>query len=211
MAIVEQAEAIAPEQRGATTPTLRHQLAVWARIGTQSFGGGTATLFLIRQAAVERERWLTEAEFNRFWSICQISPGINLLGLTILIGAKLGGAAGVAVSLLGLMLPSVAVTIMLTAGYASIQQVPQVQSALRGIIPATVGFSLLLSFQMLRPIVAESRREGWGSLAATLALLAGGVLGLGLLHIPMLALLWGAGLAGGLLAWRRAARGGQAR
>ncbi|HEX6632163.1 MAG TPA: chromate transporter, partial [Gemmatimonadaceae bacterium] len=70
----------------------------------QSFGGGSATLYLIRRAAVTRNRWLTDEEFARYWGICQIAPGINILGLVILIGWRVAGAAGIALALGGLLL-----------------------------------------------------------------------------------------------------------
>src|SRR5438552_2895855 len=54
---------------------------IWAVIGAQSFGGGSATLYLIRRETVERQGWLTDDDFSRYWGICQIAPGINILGL----------------------------------------------------------------------------------------------------------------------------------
>ena len=53
-------------------------LRAWLSIGIQSFGGGAATLYLIRRTAVERHGWLSNEEFTRDWGICQIAPGINL-------------------------------------------------------------------------------------------------------------------------------------
>jgi len=37
---------------------------------------------------VEERGWVEEEEFARFWALCQIAPGINLIALTILIGEK---------------------------------------------------------------------------------------------------------------------------
>src|SRR5438094_7868654 len=91
-------------------------LRIWFGVGLHSFGGGATTLTLIRRAVVDRYGWLSEAEFTREWTLCQLAPGINLLALAILIGRRLGGARGVALALLGLLLPSVGVTIVMTAG-----------------------------------------------------------------------------------------------
>src|SRR5437016_7056601 len=74
---------------------------IWAAIGAQSFGGGSATLYLIRRVAVERYGWLTDDDFTRYWGICQITPGINILGLVILIGWRTGRGPGALLSLSG--------------------------------------------------------------------------------------------------------------
>src|SRR3982751_4034895 len=108
-------------------PSAWRQLRIWLNIGIQSFGGGAATLYLIRREVVERRGWLSDAEYTRYWGICQIAPGINILGLVILIGWQVSGAAGVALALAGLLLPSAAITIVLTAMYSHIEQVALVQ------------------------------------------------------------------------------------
>src|SRR5438105_7826591 len=104
----------APQAPVSRSPSPRLFLRVWLGLGLQSFGGGAATLTLIRRAAVEQYGWLSEAEFTRAWALVQIAPGINLLALTILIGRRTLGAKGIALALLGLLLPSVTVTVLLT-------------------------------------------------------------------------------------------------
>src|SRR5262249_57006406 len=86
-------------------------LWIWAVIGAQSFGGGSATLYLIRRVAVERHGWLSDDDFIRYWGICQIAPGINILGLVTLIGWRVAAAPGALLSLCGLLLPSAAITV----------------------------------------------------------------------------------------------------
>lgn len=193
----------APPSASPLLPTL---LWVWLTLGFQSFGGGAATLYLIRRAMVEQRGWISEEEFTRNWSLCQIAPGINLIGLTILIGRRLGGAAGIVVCLVGLLLPSIAITIAATAAYAEIQRLPLVQNALRGVIPATAGLGLLMSVQMARPLLAASRREGRSSLTVSLALLAGAGLIAAAWHPPIVLLLCGGGAAAALFQWARSRR-----
>lgn len=194
-------------QSSPARPGLTRLLRIWLIIGLQSFGGGTATLFLIRREAVERQRWLTPEEFTRDWALCLVTPGINLLCMTILVGWRVAGLAGALVSLLGLMLPSVSITIAMTALYAGLQRLPAIQAALRGVVPATVGLGLLLSVGMARPLLAASRREGWASLALSVALLGGSALAAGLWRLPVIVVLCSAGAIGALWLWRRAARG----
>src|SRR5207253_10165156 len=91
-------------------------LRLWITFGLHSFGGGATTLTLIRRAVVDRYGWYSDAEFTREWTLCQLAPGINLLALAVLIGRRLGGARGVVLTVVGLLLPRVAVTIAVTAG-----------------------------------------------------------------------------------------------
>ncbi len=179
---------------------------IWTVIGTQSFGGGSATLYLIRRVAVERYGWLTDEEFTRYWGLCQIAPGINILGLVTLIGWRVAGGVGVALALGGLLLPSAAITVALTAVYASIRQAPLVRAAIAGVVPATVGLGLLLGFTMVRPLLTAARREGRASTIVAGALLLASIMAAALSHAPVLAILWGAGASVGVgtMATRRA-------
>lgn len=179
---------------------------VWLGIGLQSFGGGAATLYLIRRAVVERHGWLTADEFARYWGICQIAPGINLIGHTILIGRKVAGMTGVVMALLGLLLPSAVITMLITAAYASVRDLPIMEQAIHGVVPATVGLGLLLAHQMAAPPLAESRREGRASFIFSLALVLSSALLVGLLRAPVIGVLWGTGALAAVVAWQRARR-----
>jgi chromate transporter len=181
-------------------------LRIWTVIGTQSFGGGSATLYLIRRVAVERYGWITDEEFTRYWSICQIAPGINILGLVILIGWRVAGALGALISLTGLLLPSAAITVALTSIYASIREAPIVRAAIAGVVPATVGLGLLLAFTMMRPPLNRAKREGRAStfIAVVLLLATTTVAALG--RTPVLAIMLGAGALSALAQWQIEAR-----
>ena len=177
-------------------------LRVWLLIGMQSFGGGTTTLALIRQAVVDRHGWLTEGEFTRYWALCQLAPGINLLAFAVLIGRKLAGTTGIFLALLGMLLPSVAITLLLTAFFERVQGQAGVQAALRGVIPATVGLGLLTAIQMACPLLQESRREGRESYALSVLLLAGSGVALAVLHIPVFGIMALVGAVGAGMHWR---------
>lgn len=182
-------------------PELVVLLRVWVVLGAQSFGGGTATQYLIYREFVERRPWLSSAEFSRAWAICQLAPGINLLALTTLIGWRLRGAPGVALSLLGLLLPSVLVTLAMTGGYAAVRELPSVRAAFRGMVPATVGLGLLLTWRIAAPILGEARREGRGPLLLGVAVLVASALALGAGDAPVTGVLVACAALGAVGAW----------
>lgn len=197
-------EALTPSP---AAPSLLFLLRVWFSIGLQSFGGGAVTRYLIWQASVERYAWLTDEEFTDYWAIAQVAPGINLLALTTLIGWRVARAGGVAMCLLGLLLPSIAITIVLTAVYGQVRGLAAVQSALRGIIPATVGLSVLLLWRLAAPLYNDSRREGRASTVFSLVVVAFAVLFSIYQPVPIFATLILAGVAGALIHWLWARRG----
>ena len=184
-------------------PPLTHFLRVWLWLGFQSFGGGATTLTLIRRTVVEQQGWLCEAEFTRDWALVQIVPGINLLGLTILIGRQVAGAKGVVLALLGLLLPSVTLTILLTALYERIQHLEVVQAALRGVIPATVGLGLLTTLHIARPLMIASFYEGKASFLLSGILLLGSGMVAAWWHPPVILVLCLAGAVSANASWRR--------
>ena len=174
-------------------PRLRDLFRIWAGIGLQSFGGGATTLYLMRRVTVEEQHWLSDEEYSLYWGIVQIAPGINLLGQTVLIGKRVAGILGAIVALIGLLLPSISITILITAAYATIRTQPLVVAALHGIIPATVGVGVILAIQMLKPPVLASYREGRWHLGLSVAVLVAAPMLLVLLNLPAIVVLWGAG------------------
>jgi chromate transporter len=144
---------------------------IWLHIGATSFGGGSATQLLIQQHFVVKRNWMTPEAFAQDWAIVQFAPGINLIALTVLIGHRFGRWPGIAVSLLGMLGPAVAITIAMTALYARVRELPQVQGALRGLTPALVGLSLAFMWRLLKGPMQGLNQLGPPALAAGLFLL----------------------------------------
>jgi chromate transporter len=179
-------------------PRLLDILMTWFSIGIQSFGGGSTTLYLIRDACITRG-WLTEAEFAKDWALVQISPGINLIKITAVIGHQLRGWPGLLAAIAGLLLPSATITVLMTAGFTIIRDWPFVKAAMRGVIPATIGISVGLGIQMAQAPLSRARREGRISVVVQLALLAGSALLLAMAHASPAIVLALAGISGMLL------------
>lgn len=133
---------------------------IWTLIGLQSFGGGASTLLIIQRNFIDKYQWLTMDEFMHYWNLCLLTPGINLIGLTILIGKKLAGTRGIIVSLAGLLVPSALITCLLTATFTQIEHIPAVQSVVRGIVPATAAITALVGINNLLPLMRTSSKEG---------------------------------------------------
>lgn len=133
---------------------------IWLSIGIQSFGGGSATFFLIHQAACEKYKWITEEEFLNAWALAQLTPGINLIKITIFIGFRLRRWPGVAMAMAGLLIPSTFITILMTSAFSMIKELPSIKAIMRGILPATIGLALAMSTQFTSPVLKLAFREG---------------------------------------------------
>src|SRR5207248_6853605 len=171
---------------------------IWASIGLQSFGGGASTTFLIQRAFIEKHRWLSMEEFIRLWNLCILTPGINLVALTVLIGKKLGGARGIIASLAGMLLPSATITCLLAVIFKQIEHVAAVQAVLRGVIPATGGIMLLVGLNFALPLMRRSYKQGLLYLLASGVLMIACALAVILLKLSVIIVILGAILLGAL-------------
>ncbi len=145
---------------------------VWLRIGLQSFGGGVTTISLIRQELVERGKWVTPDEYVRDFALCQLAPGVNILGIAVIFGRRLGGRFGIPLALAGLLLPSATVTACITAGYVQVKSTTAVVAALRGVMPAVAGLGIATALQTSQAPLRGSREEGFPSTLVALLLVA---------------------------------------
>lgn len=180
-------------------------LRIWTAIGLQSFGGGASTQLLIRRAFVERRAWITSDELARYWSLCQFTPGINLISLTLLLGRRLGGRGGMVTSVAGMLLPSAAVTCLLAAGFRLIEHSPTVLAVLRGIVPATAGVMAVVAWGYWGPLWERAVGEGPGRTCLSLLLVVGTALAILLFRVPVaLAVIAVAALGAALFTSQRA-------
>jgi chromate transporter len=131
---------------------MRELAKIFIAVGTQSVGGGTSTLFLLRRFLVEREARISEREFTEAWALCQLSPGIHLVALAGLLGQRIAGWRGVLVAVSGMMVPAAIITAVMTAAYGVIADQPLAHAALAGMAPATGGMTLGLAIVLVRVV-----------------------------------------------------------
>jgi len=140
-----------------TKPSLLELARAWIVVSTQSIGGGPSTLFLMRQQMVERRHWLTHRQFLEDYALSKVSLGINLVALAGLIGSRVAGVRGTAISVVGLLVPAAGITLVLTVGYAFVRDSELVRAALTGAGPAAAGMTAGIGLTFMRQTV----RRGW--------------------------------------------------
>lgn len=132
-----------------------------------------------------------------------MSPGINLVALTVLIGRKFAGIAGIIASLAGLLVPSATITCLLAAGFKLIQSSAAVQAILHGIIPATAGIMLLVGLNFAQPLLIKAHKEGLFRLLISSVIILACAVAIVVFHISVIPVLLGSALLSMLLftAW----------
>ena len=156
--------------------TLLLLFLIWLKIGATSFGGGAITQYLIQENFIYKQKWITAESYANIIGMCQIAPGTNIFSYTILIGRQLAGWRGIIVSLGGLILPSAAITIGISAIYISMSQFTLVQSSLHTVFAAIFGISMATSWRNIKPILQNNRqRSSFAFLVSLIILIGSGI------------------------------------
>lgn len=156
-AIVEEAlsESVCP----ASLPAL---FCEFLKVSLLGFGGG---IVLAHRAAVERHRWMTEADFADALTLCQFMPGPNVVGIAVCVGAKTRGAPGALTAFAGFaMLPGV-MGFTLALLYLGQTHIQLVQNILSGVSAAAAGLMLATGLRLLRPHWRNPRITTFAALA----------------------------------------------
>jgi chromate transporter len=185
-----------PEEQDAHVarpPSSRHFFLVWLRIGAFSFGGGAATLFLLRREFVQRHRWLTGDEYNEAFALSKLTPGTNIIAQSILMGRMMAGVRGVLLAIAGLLGPAVLITTLLAAFVGYVEGNHIADAMLAGVVPATGGMLFAIVVQMTQGQVSG----GWRRYRDLGAIVAAGAL-FAVAHVPIPFVLIGAATLGAL-------------
>lgn len=180
-------------------PSAWRLLGIWAGIGLQSFGGGASTTLLIQRTFIEKYRWVTAEEFTRLWGLCLLTPGINLIAITVLLGKRLSGWRGIIASLAGLLIPSGVITCLLAALFAQVEHSAAIQAVVRGVVPATGGVMALVAVNFARPLFQRGADTGPLRIALTAILALAGGLAVIIFNVSAIIVVIGCALLGALL------------
>ena len=115
-----------------------------------SIGGAISTAPEMHRYLVDQHHWLSDEQFSAMVAIAQAAPGPNLLFVAVL-GWGIGGALGMGVTMLGILLPSTTLTLAAARWGESRRHTRGVQAFVMGLAPLTVGLVLSTGFLLGRP------------------------------------------------------------
>ncbi len=142
--------------------TLGALFGEFLKISLLGFGGGIA---LAHRTAVERRRWLTEAEFADALSLCQFMPGPNVVGIAVCVGAKTRGALGALTAFIGFAVIPGTMGFGLALLYLGQTGIPLIQNILSGLSAAAAGLMLATGLRLLKPHIRDPRVVAFAGLA----------------------------------------------
>lgn len=97
-----------------------------------TFGGGYVIVTLLKNRFVDQYHWIDEDEMLDLVAIAQSAPGAIAVNGAIVVGYKLAGLAGVAVSVLGAVIPPMAILTVVSYCYDAFSTNPYIAAMLGG-------------------------------------------------------------------------------
>lgn len=116
---------------------------VFFKIGAFTIGGGYVMVPLIKEALVEKKKWLSDEEFVDALAIAQSTPGILAVNTAIITGQKIAGPFGTVAGTLGAVLPSFLMILALATSLSGLRDSKIFSSFFYGVKPVTVALILL--------------------------------------------------------------------
>lgn len=105
----------------------------FAKIGTFTIGGGLAMMPMMQKELIQKKKWITEEELIDYYAVGQSTPGIVAVNVSTFVGFKEAGILGGIIATLGMVTPSLVIIMILAGLINSIDELPLVQKALKGI------------------------------------------------------------------------------
>jgi chromate transporter len=138
--------------RPTTPPTILELFIAFSIISLSGFGG---VLYWSRRMLVEQRKWMTPAEFNDAYALCQILPGPTIVNLSGFFGRNIRGLPGAAVALVGLIGPGMAIVILFGFLYSIFGTIEALQRMLAGVAAAAAGLVIGLTGKMAEPLFEQ--------------------------------------------------------
>ena len=117
-------------------------------ISTFTFGGGFVIVNFMRKAFVERLGWIDEDEMLDLIALAQSSPGAIAVNASILVGQRVAGFAGMAVSVLGTILPPMIILTIISFFYEAFATNKYVNLMLKGMQAGVAALILDVVFDL---------------------------------------------------------------
>ncbi len=150
-------------------------------LSLMSIGGAISTTSEMHRFLVEEHHWLTQSQFNDAIAIAQAAPGPNVLFVALMgwkvglnTGSYLAAFGGVAVTMLGILIPSTTLTYLAARWGHQNRDLLAVRAFKQGMAPVVVGLMVSVG------IILGSAHHDWR------------------LDWP----LWSLSIAAGLVIWR---------
>jgi len=135
----------------------------FALLSLAAVGGANGALPEMHRLTVEIKGWMTDRQFADMFALAQVTPGPNIIIVT-LIGYHVAGFAGAVVATIAMCGPTCAFAIVVSRVWDRFKGAPWRLAVQAGLVPISIG---LLAASAL--IVARAASTSWLSIGLTLA------------------------------------------
>lgn len=101
---------------------------------------------ILERELIDNRKWVQEDELLDYYAIGQSTPGIIAVNVATFCGHKLGGISGAVSATLGMIAPSIIIITILAYFISTIEQIPLIVKAMRGInaaVAANLSYSVI--------------------------------------------------------------------
>ncbi len=120
------------------TATLLSLAAIFSELSLLAFGGGNTILPEMQRRVVVVHHWMSAEDFSALFALAQAAPGPNMMVVT-LVGWRVAGWAGVAVTSVAKFAPSSILTGVVLGVWRRFRDTPVRRAIQAGLAPLTVG------------------------------------------------------------------------
>lgn len=110
-------------------------LRYFLRLGCIAFGGPAAHVALLRRELVNERRWVSDQEFIDMLGVTNLVPGPNSTEMTMHLGARRAGWAGLWLGGLAFIMPAIVIVTALAWAYVRFGDTPAGEGIILGIQP----------------------------------------------------------------------------
>lgn len=139
------------------------------RVGCFSFGGGYASIALIREV-VREYGWLSDDMLAYVIAVSESTPGPIMVNLATYVGSTQAGVLGALVATLAVVLPAFCILLALMAVLRRFTSNPWVKAAMTGLKACVTGLILVTAIEMLAANCFPAAAPDLRAIALTLGL-----------------------------------------
>jgi len=127
------------------TGTLTTLASYFALMSLFAIGGANSAVPEMQRVAVEVERWMTDRQFTDIFAIAQVTPGPNVIIVT-LIGYHVAGFLGALVATLAMCGPTCVFAFYISQVWERFKDAPWRAAIQAGLLPISIGLIAASAF-----------------------------------------------------------------
>ncbi len=131
------------------------------KLSAFTFGGGFVIISLMKKEFVDKFKWIDEENMLNYTAIAQSSPGAIAVNASLLVGYKIGGIPGAAVTVIATVLPPLVTISIISLFYSAFKDSITVNYILKGM---QAGVAAVLADVILGMVVSAWHECRWISI-----------------------------------------------